>query len=96
MVLGGWAVSSERGTPVTPLGPVTVPVRTLEQSTAPMSHEQSTAHGHTVENAGFVPLDSEGGVNRFAPHQALKVVVRCKVTFGERVVVHRVCISACW
>ena len=32
----------------------------------------------------------ERNVTRFAPHEALKLIARGKLTFDERVVVHRV------
>jgi len=34
-----------------------------------------TVTDHTVEYAGFDRLDSEGNVTKFAPHNALKLIV---------------------
>ena len=44
---------------------------------------------HMVGYAGFLPLDSGGTVAKFAPTKPLKLIARCKLTFDERVVVHR-------
>ena len=45
---------------------------------------------HTVEFAGFVGSNFERNVTKFAPHKALKLIVRGKLTFDERVVLPRV------
>ena len=44
---------------------------------------------HTVDYAGFVPLDSEGNVTKCAPHEAYKLIAVGKLTFDERIVLHR-------
>ena len=48
---------------------------------------------HTVDYAGFVPLDSEGNVTKCAPHEAYKLIAVGKLTFDERIVLHRVGIT---
>ena len=45
--------------------------------------------GHTVEYECFVRSNFEGDVTKFAPHQALKSSACDKLTFDERVVLHR-------
>ena len=44
---------------------------------------------HTVDLKGFVTSRFEGYVAKFAQHQALKLIVSGKMTFGDRVAVHR-------
>ena len=46
-------------------------------------------HNHTVDLEGFVASMCEGPVTKFAPHKALSVIARGKLTFCERVVLHR-------
>jgi len=43
-----------------------------------------------VDYVGFLPLNFEGDVAKFAPHKALKLIASCKLTSDERVIVHRV------
>ena len=43
---------------------------------------------HTVDFKGFVGSNFEHNVTKFAPHKALNLFARGKLTFHERVVVH--------
>ena len=36
--------------------------------------QQNSKHHHTVEHAGFVPLNSQGDVSNFATHKTLKSI----------------------
>ena len=36
-----------------------------------------------------IPLESAGLVTKFASHKALKSIARCKLTFDDRIVLHR-------
>ena len=80
----GGAFSYERGTPVAPTEPFD------KWSTCPTAACVGGRPFHTVDHAGLVPLDSEGNVTKFAPREALKLIVLFKLTFHERVVAHRV------
>ena len=46
-----------------------------------------------MEYAGFVPTIYGGNVTKFAPHDAVKLIASGKLTFDERVVLHRVGVS---
>ena len=43
-----------------------------------------------MEHAGFVASNLEGYATKCAPHKALKLIAYGKLTFDERVVLHRV------
>ena len=45
---------------------------------------------HSVDHVGLVASNGGGGVKQIAPHQALKIMERCKLTFDEMVVLHLV------
>jgi hypothetical protein len=43
-----------------------------------------------VDHEAFISLDSGGNVTKFAPYMTLKLIVWCKLTFGDKVVAQRV------
>jgi len=48
-----------------------------------------TNASRTVEYAGFVGRNFDRHVTKFAPRKALKLIASGKLTFDERVVLHR-------
>ena len=46
--------------------------------------------GEGERGGALRPPNLEGNVTKFAPHKALKLIARGKLTFDERAVLHRV------